>query len=67
MGIFDFAKHKPTLDEKQEELDKTTLDRQIWENKAAIAEYRRRGGDINAVKEGGRINISKVWQWLRTH
>jgi hypothetical protein len=43
------------------------LDKQIWENKAAIAEYKRRGGDINAVKEGGRINMGKIWQWLKSH
>ena len=67
MAIFGFGKREQTLDEKQDELDKTTIDRQVWENKAAIAEFKRRGGDINAVRDKGKIDISKVWQWLKSH
>jgi len=74
MGVFDFLKHKQTLDEAQEEDDRLAVEQsksqrqaEIAKNKYAILEYKKRGGDISAVTEGGKININKVWQWLRAH
>lgn len=67
MGILDFTKKPKTLDEMQEEDDRLTVEHQIWQKKAAIAELKRRGQDPNNFKEGGKFNFAKIWQWLKSH
>lgn len=74
MGLLDFMKRPKTLDETQEEVDRTTIEKQkwdnqraIWESRAAIAELKRRGQDPNAFREGGKFNLAKAWAWLKSH
>ena len=38
----------------------------VAEKRFAIAELRRRGQNPNNFKENGKLNLQKVWAWLRS-
>lgn len=68
MGITDVFKHKPSLEELEEEDEVWDKKLSIAQKKAAIAELKKRGESPSHFKNVfGRIDFQKIVSWLKEH